>query len=126
MITYEDCKDIEISLSKPYGNAIINLDIKPDELAWILNECVKSGVVSSTKVGIKMTGTELRWSTIDGKTWTASCNGIKYAIDLSEIPGLSDSYVLASFDVNYKSAWDFEGQFSTLAEAKAEAERKVA
>lgn len=69
-----------------------------------------------------MTGTKLRWCTIDGTTWTASQSGTKYEIELSQTPGLPDNYIVVSYDIENGIGWDYEGQFDTLAKAKAEIE----
>lgn len=69
-----------------------------------------------------ITSEKLRWSSIDGKSWTASRSGMAFEIELAQEPMQTDIYIAIYRDIENGGDWQYHGQFGTLAEAKASIE----
>lgn len=68
-----------------------------------------------------MTMNDLRWSSIDGKSWTASCHQLVFKIELNSYG--EDEYYVAKFrniELNDGKEWELIGSFGTIATAKTE------
>ena len=72
-----------------------------------------------------MNATALRWSSIDGKTWTASHAGMAFEIELIQEPGQPDIYTAIYRDIQNGGDWEYQGQFDTISEAKASYEEHL-
>lgn len=66
-----------------------------------------------------MQATQLRWSSIDGKSWASSHDGIAFEIELIQEHGQPDIYTAIYRDIQNGGDWEYQGQLDTIAEAKA-------